>query len=163
MRMLQYPYETHSGKMLLGGVFSSIGAVVLFYMAKTNNRGLILNHLVEFSPGQATIFYLVLAGLAGLGAVLGLLAFIGNQGGPKQLTLTETRLTVPSIIFGGSQKVVKVSDIQWLSLVAFKGYRYLYVRHSSGKIRINEECFPSNAAFAELYHALAYLTQPRAA
>jgi hypothetical protein len=162
MRVLQYSYKPSMGKLLLGLPFFGIGAVWFFREYQTNGRGLILNHIIELSPRNASFFYLGLSVFCCLFVVLGLFAILGNLGGPKQLTLTDAQLTVPNSLYSSKLKTVKVSDIQGLRLVSMRG-RYLYVYHPGGTVRITEEYFPSGAAFDELCQALAYLTQRRAA
>jgi hypothetical protein len=149
--------------MLTAVVLAAGFSWLLFHDFQTDKRGVVINHLIELSPGQAAIVDLVGAVMFGLFAIIGLLAILRNLRGPKHLTLTETQLIVPNSGFLGKLNVLNVSDIQGVQLISirrlFSQTRYLYVYHTGGKIWINEDYFVYETEFDELHQALTHLVQ----
>src|SRR5580704_2371067 len=61
---LYYSYRPRWRTMILaGGLFVACG-LVLVEMAESNDRGLIIEHVIELSPRHATDFYWVMAVLS---------------------------------------------------------------------------------------------------
>jgi hypothetical protein len=59
----EYDYRPPWKGIVFCALFFGAGALVLAAKANGNDRGLIINGIIELSPGAATVFYWALAGL----------------------------------------------------------------------------------------------------
>jgi len=123
---------------------------VFIWKATTNDRGLILNGIIEFSEMGATTFYWVLAFVSFLFvAILLVSLLIGLFGKPKELKFTENYVIVPGgAIFNRQEKHVLYSDISNASEMDASGTMTVTLLTKSGKkVSFNNRMFKSKAEF----------------
>ena len=119
-------------------------------LALGNDRGLILNGLVEFSTEGATTFYWSLTVASGLFVAFGSLALLAGLTTKKEVVLTETEIIAPKN--GVSRKLVSVafSEIGDVNVLSVQGQRFLNVLHQGGKLVIPRNMLADDHAFEEL-------------
>ena len=141
------PYNPKKGKMLLGFLFFLAVTVGLVWIAWTNDRGLILYHLIRFGETGATIFYACGAVFTLVMSVFFLLnLFLAEQ----ELTLTSNSLTVPAGVFSSKDKIVNFSEIRKLRAWKVNGQTFLEIRTPNGKVRILQDNLPDESSFVSI-------------
>lgn len=119
--------------MLLCGLFFGAGTAVLAWKAQTNDRGLILNGLIEFSQNGATIFYWVLAVVSALFVVTAAWTiFTTLVHGVPDVTLSNESISFPVGFPVKRAMTLPLSQIENLSRAEVNGQRFLML-HSAGK------------------------------
>ena len=154
MQTLQYPYKPRPWFVLLGAAF--FGAIAWFMSkeALTNDRGLILNGLIELSVRGATIFYWSMAAIGATFVAVAIPLFILGLVGKSVLTLTATDLAAPHSVFSRRSTVIRLSDIKQIVVQTVQKQRFLKVYHSSGDLSIAQSMLPSRSAFDDIHAAL---------
>lgn len=150
----EYPYKPSWLMISICGLGFSLAGLVLGYKAYTNDRGLIINGLIEFSEGNASIFYWVLAGLS-VGFVGICLALIFHRLKYNQrIAFGDTGLLVPLSRFSSQEKTIDYKDIIRLEITNVSGQKFLNIYHSGEKYIVNYNMLPSKSAFEELTEIL---------
>jgi acyl-coenzyme A synthetase/AMP-(fatty) acid ligase len=151
----EYEYRPKWTMIVLCGAFFGLCAAVLGAKAANNDRGVIINRIVELGPDGATTFYWVLAALsAGFVALAAFLAY-HRLTYRQRLAFGPAALTVPASQWSRKEKEIAYRDIVALSEATISGQRFLYVAHLGGKHTITASMLPSKAAFVEVCELLA--------
>lgn len=154
MDTLRYDYKPKLWASLLGGLFFAGCGVVLGKVALDNDRGLILNGLIELDTGDATTFYGVLAAACIGFVAIALVSTVRAFGAPHEVVLDATSITAPK---GVMQKVVvtvpytRITDLQ---VTQVQSQKLLTIHHADGKLVIARGMLPTRADFEELLAAL---------
>lgn len=150
----EYEYQPKWTAIVLGGGFFVLCAAVLGAKAANNDRGVIINRIIELEPGGATTFYWVLTALSG--GFVALAAFLAYHRltSRQRIAFGPTALTVPASRWSRAEKEIAYCDIQGLSEGTVNGYWYLYVTHSGGKHTIAAAMLPSKEVFVEVCELL---------
>lgn len=159
--VVRYRYVPRLRPLLLATLF--FGACLAFYVwrAWSNDRGLIINGLVELEAGGATIFFAVLA-LASAGFVaIGLWAMLIRVRGPSYLVLDETALSIPSRV-GRKPKLVAYSSMREIRLLTAQGQTMLQITTDSGKATLGGIMLASDEQLREVGEALTRRKPPAA-
>jgi hypothetical protein len=123
-------------------------------VALTNDRGLILNRIIEFSAQGATIFYWVVA-IAALAFVLvGILALIKSMFSNREIVITNESITSPKSGFSKQDVTVSFSDITGINMQTIQKTKILNIEHLGGKLSIPNSMLPSKTSFEELVSQL---------
>ena len=154
METLTYPYRAQTKQLALGIVFFGGGAVFMAYTAMTNDRGLIIDSLIHLGRENATIFYWVWAGLAGVMAALAVVGMVFGRSPTRRIVFSAGALSVPRPLRSTSMSVVPVADIWELGVRQVRNQRFLLIRHRRGTLWIAASQLPDAAAFDRLYSAL---------
>jgi hypothetical protein len=151
----EFPYRPRWTAIVLGGFFFSACALFLGHRATTNGRGLIIEGFIRLDPGQARVFYGVLAALS-VGFVIAscFLAF-HRLTFEQRLTFGPTVMTVPASRWSRATKRIAYRDIRQLSIATVSGQTFLHVHHVGGKFTIVASMLPSREAFDDLRALLA--------
>jgi hypothetical protein len=140
-------YNPKKDRMLLGFLIFLAAAAMLFWLAWTNERGLILYHLIRFGETGATIFYACGAVFTLAMSVFFLLnLFLAEQ----ELTLTANSLTVPAGVLSSKDKTVNFNDIRKLRAWKVNGQTFLEIRTSRDKVRIVKDNLPDENSFLSI-------------
>ena len=137
---------------------SAFFAAIAFFMgreATLNDRGLVINGLIHLGPSGATIFYWCIAAIGAAFVTIGIPALFVGLLSSRRITLTATEISAPKFGFSRVATVVKLADIQHVSMQVVHKQRFLNVFHGNGKLTINESFLPSRVAFEELCAAIA--------
>ena len=146
----QYDYGPKWTVILFCALFFGAGALVLGAQANGNDRGLIINGIVELSPGGATIFYWVLTALSiGFVVVAGLLAIV-RLTLHQRIGLTETCLTIPRSRWSREEIPVLFDDVLDLSTSESAGQRFLKIVHKGGTFTLIASMLPKKENFDQI-------------
>ncbi|HET7463419.1 MAG TPA: hypothetical protein VFJ82_19360 [Longimicrobium sp.] len=151
---LEFPYRPNPKSMLLAILFFGACAAMMARAALTNDRGLILNGVITFSEHGATVFYGSVAGVAALFVAAGAWGLLAGRGTPRFVRLTPAELSAPRNGFTREPTVIRLRDIQGVSVQAIQRQRLLTIQHPGGKLSIAQSMLPGAAAFDELCAAL---------
>jgi hypothetical protein len=151
----EYEYKPKWTVIFFGAAFFGVCAVVLGSVAANNDRGLIINHMIELEARGATVFYWILM-VCSLGMV-GAVAFLVYHRlmYRQRIKLGMDSLIVPASRWSQEEKEIAYSDIQELSRSTINGNDFLHVKHVDGKSTITASMMPSKAAFEEVCKLLA--------
>jgi hypothetical protein len=155
MELAEYPYKPKSMTAVVVMVFFAACAAVLAHEADTNDRGLIINRIIELSPSQATVFYWVLAGLSVLFVIGGLFMLVRSFAAPRRVSLTRDSLISPKAGFSKQVLTIPYASIRKLEVTKVQRQRFLMVYYDKHKISIPQSLLPNQAAFDELYNKLS--------
>jgi hypothetical protein len=155
MMSLNYPYKPSPLGMARACLFFGVCALVMAHAAMTNDRGLILDGIVNFSIHGATIFYWCVAAVSCLFVVVGIPAFFIGIFSSHRLVLTGTSVSAPRSGFSRSPTVVELSSITGVDIKVMQRQRMLNIHHKSGKLTIMQSWLPNEAAFNEVAGALS--------
>jgi hypothetical protein len=145
--------------MVLGGLFFAAFAAVLALRASTNQRGLVINHVVHLEPGAATTLYWVMVVLSALFVVLAAATALQRT---RELTLDDRSVAIPGPIWRRAPVTIAFADITALEQQAIHGQDLLILVHRRGRAAI-ARISVGDAAFAEITARLAAQVRPRAA
>ena len=155
----EYEYRPKWTLIVFCAAFFGLGAVVLGEKAANNDRGLIINRVIELGPDGATVFFWVLTACSvGFVAIAAFLAY-HRLTFRQRLAFGPTAVIVPVSRWSREEKEIAYRDILGLSEATISGQRFLYVTHPGGKYTITASMLPSRAAFAEVCELLAVKAQ----
>ena len=139
--------------LLCGGMFG-LAAVFFGVRANSNDRGLIINHVIELSENGATIFYWVFCFLS-LGFVTITIALTFHRLKFRQrIAFTPTGIIVPASRWSADEKLIEYKNILALSEANVSGQTFLNLFHSDGKYIINRSILPSKKVYREIIELL---------
>lgn len=161
MQTLQYSYKPKPWRVLLGAAFFAAIAVFMSNEALTNDRGLILNGLIELSVRGASIFYWTVAAVGSVFVAAAIPLFIAGLVSRSVITVTVTELAAPRTALSRHVIVIRLSDIKQVAVQTVQKQRFLKVHHCGGNLSIAQSMLPSATAFDELHAVL--LDRSRAA
>jgi hypothetical protein len=154
MEVLEYPYRVKFSSMLMAGGFFGLCAAGASYAAITNDRGLIINGLIELSVRGAIVFWWVVAALS-LGFVVLAIAAVTVRGAPP-VRLTPTELSAPKFGFSRRPVVIPLTEVASVDIFTVQRQSFIAVATRGGKqINIARSMLPDTQAFETLHHALA--------
>jgi hypothetical protein len=152
--VLEFPYKPKVLPMLGAVAFFGLCTVIGAYAASTNDKGLIINNLIELSVGGATLFWWCLAALSALFVAGGAYGLYLNRAAALTVRLTPTELSAPRRGFSRQVVVIPLREIRSVDLGAYGKQRWLAVQSTSGDLHLPESMLPSPAAFETLHQAL---------
>ena len=150
---LEYRYQPRVKTLVLTVGFFGACTAILAHMAMTNDRGLILDAIIEMNAAHATIFYWVLACLSGGFVVLGLLGAAELLLSPEKpfLRLTPQEVIIPPYLFRREALTIPFSDIVDMSEIVVQKQHFLTLRYGdSKKIQIKYDWLPDDAAYQQV-------------
>lgn len=151
----EYEYRIKWTMIVLCAAFFALCTAVLGAKAANNNRGVIINGLIELGPDGATNFYWALAAVsAGFIVLAGFLAY-HRVTFRQRLIFGQAAMTVPVSRWSREEKEIPYREVLALSEATISGQRFLYVTHLGGKYTVTASMLPSKAAFAEVCELLA--------
>ncbi len=150
MTEVRFTYKPRITVFLFSGLFFVGCALVLAHIARTNDRGLVLNRIIEFSEEGASIFYWSLAAASGVFVVLATMALYSSLTLKREVILTEDRITAPKS--GMSKKLVAIrfAEITDVNIQSVQSQKFLNIVHEGGKLTIPQSMLPNKEVFEEL-------------
>lgn len=150
----EYDYKPSWWIILLGGAMFGVATVFFVYRALLNDRGLIINGLIELSQNGATIFYWVFAFFS-LCFVLTVIAITFHRlKFHQRLAFTHSELIVPASRWSAAEKSIRYDDISNLSVTQISRQKFLYIYHSGEKYIVNASMLSSSKVFEEFVDLL---------
>jgi hypothetical protein len=138
---LAYPYKPKVWVLLLSGLFFVGCAVVLGAMAYGNDRGMLINRIVELDTGGATALLWVLTACSVALVAMAGVGIASAFGEGRELVLDEAGVTVPAR-FSSNRTTVRYQDMTHLALRRVQGQRFLEIRHQGGKVTVAAGMLP---------------------
>lgn len=160
--MLTYQYRPSPWAMMVGAVFFGACAYVLVQMAQTNDRGLVLNGILELGVVGASRFYWALTIASVLFVLVAVLGFFLSLRSKHQLVLDSSALSIPRNGFARSPSIIPLASIQRLEERQISRQRMLTVWHSGGKVTVMKSWLPNNQAYEAVRAALVSVVERRA-
>ena len=155
MEIAEYPYKPKPFSAILIILFCGGLSAFIGNQAITNDRGLILNRIIEFSINGATILYWVLTSIFIIGCLLGVLMLIKSFSSSRLVSLTEKSIISPKSGFNNKNIVIPYKDITNLSFQKVQRQIFLLIHYSGKKISIPQSVLPNEAAFRDLCSKLS--------
>ena len=154
MSELRIPYKPNKVIFILATSLFGVCAGIMGKVAATNDRGLILNGLLEFSPQGATIFYWVITAAALGFVVAGTLALVNSMFSNREIVVTNDSITSPKNGLSKQNVTVNFSDITGINMRTIQKTKILSIEHVGGKLSIPNSMLPSKASFEDLVSQL---------
>ena len=154
METLRYDYKPRAYVMVLSGLLFTGFGILLGKEASENDRGLILNGVIELGPRDATTFYWVLTALCGAFVLIALVGLARALGAPHEVVLDRTAITAPKAALARRVVTVPFAAITDLQIVELRSQKMLTIHHRDGKLTLARAMLPSRAAFEEIVREL---------
>ena len=139
MQSQSFPYRTNRPfLMVIGALFFAGCAYFMYLKSQSNARGLILNHIVELSAADASLFYLALALASVTFVLMSVALLLLSLFARRFVEITPAHLSVPRGLFSLSNAIIPWESITGLRDIAMSGHHWLDVFHAGGKVRIAE-------------------------
>lgn len=151
--VLRYRYAPRLVPMLLAVLFFGVCLGFYVWRAKTNDRGLIINGLIELGEVGATRFFATFAALSAAFVAIGLWAISARLRRPRYLVLDEIALSIPAR-FARKPRVIPYASIRDVQHLNVQGQSMLSVVTEDGKATIAAIMLASDAQLLEVGAAL---------
>lgn len=152
---LEYHYRARWRWAILTAIFFGACAAVLGSKAQSNDRGLILNGIIELSASGATTFYAALAWMSVAFVAIAVLFMLLRIVNPQKLVLTPEGLHAPRFPWSRTPVLIRYGDIREVTPHSMAGNHFVRIVHAGGKKELPESMFASRAAFDEFCRTLA--------
>ncbi|PWU19109.1 MAG: hypothetical protein C5B50_07385 [Verrucomicrobia bacterium] len=149
------PYRPKWTVIVWTGIFFAICAVALAYAATTNDRGLNLEGIVEFSAQGASVFYWILAGGSALFVVADVLLAAMRMTTERYLVVETDAIVLPPTLLRSNPRHVPYCSISGVSEIKVKGQKFLRLRTSSHKYDIGASLMPTEEMYQQLKQFIA--------
>lgn len=149
-----FDYRPRWTIILLCVLFFGAGAAFMGAKAAGNDRGLILNGILELSPAGATIFYWVISALCLAFVALAAVMAVVRLMIPQRITLSEKSITVPRSRWSSEEVVIPYATISECNLSEVSGQRFVKIVHPGGTVTLTASMLPRNEDFDEICSAL---------
>jgi hypothetical protein len=149
-----YRYRPKPWAMILAGLFFAVCAYFLAQNANSNERSMIINHLIELTKNEATIFLWVLTFVSILfvvGAGYGVVTAFFNE---KYISTDSNSICIPKS-FKNAVTRIPFTSIHQLTIQEVSSQVFLHIEHENGKASIIKSHLPSNADFEEIIEFLS--------
>lgn len=154
MDTLEYRYRPKPWAMLLATLFFAGMGAFMAEEAMTNERGLLLQRIIHFSPRGATVFYWSIAVICALFVLAGLAGLMAGLVSKRYLRLTPTEISAPRFGWSRSNTVVRLAEVTQIALQSVQKQRFLNIYHREGKLTISQSFLPNADAFENLHKAI---------
>jgi hypothetical protein len=132
----EYRYRPKWGNIFLSLIlFTSLGGYGA-WAAATDTRGMIINHVIELDPAEATAFRWVMAVACLLGVPLSVAAAVHRLCMNQRVVLSEAAVILPASPWSGEERLVPYAEIEQLRLLVQNTQAYLEVKYRGGKFTI---------------------------
>jgi hypothetical protein len=128
-----YEYKLRPMGTLLAMLFFGACAGFMFYLAVTNDRGLIINGLITLDPKGADVFYAVTGIVSALFVVLGLVSLIAAIFSKKEasiITLEDDYVLLPQ---RGRLEKIPYKEIQSIKITEVNSVKVADITAAQGK------------------------------
>jgi hypothetical protein len=152
----EYQYRPKVGVVIAAILFFGLGAALAWNDAANNDRGLIINNIIELETASATIFYWVMFAFCALFVGSGLL-IIGLRVFVKQhISYSEQAIYLPTSRWTEMTTRIPFDQITNLEIHTVNRQKFLYIYSASDKRRsIVASMMPSTTDFEELCEVLS--------
>ncbi len=150
MNEVRIPYKPNKILFILAIGFFGACAGFMGNIAITNDRGLVLNRIFEFSTQGASIFYWVITVIALAFVLVGIIALIKSFTSKREIIISDTSITSPKSGFSKLDITVNFSDVTDVTIQTVQKTKILNIDHLDGRLSIPNSMLPNKQAFEEL-------------
>ncbi len=149
-----YAYQPKWISILFLFFFIGLLTLGLGYMALWNDRGLVINGIIELSTQNATILYWVLTALCAAGVLLSVLLAAKRLAIKHRIALTASSIIVPKSSWSVDETDIPYQNIREISMSEVHKQKFLHLHQQDGKYSIVASMLPSRKDFEELHNLL---------
>ena len=143
----RFEYRPRMTVIVATVLFFGACAVVIGMKAASNDRGLVIDRLIELGPEGATIFYWACAAASlAFVAVAGLMLIVRVKV-RQRITLTEDAVVVPRSRWSNEERTIPFQDIIELRDITTAGQKFLKITHPDGKFMLIASMLPGAEDF----------------
>lgn len=143
------------------GALFALAAAIFALRANSNDRGLIINHIIELSENGATYFYWVMCFLSAGFVTIAVALTFHRLKFRQRVALTANGIVVPASRWSAGEKFIEYKNISALSESSINGQHFLYIFHADGKYILNRGMLPSKKVYREIIESLEQRTNRR--
>ena len=151
----EFAYRPRWSVIVGGALFFSACFFVLRSQAASNNRGLVINGLIELSPANATRFYVSLCWLSFGFVAISIFLLMVRLTNAQKLRLTNDGLHAPKRAWSRQPMFIAYTDVLSMETVRVSRQTFLKIVHSRGKLNVAGSMLESQDAFDQFGDALA--------
>lgn len=151
---MEYTYKPPLVTMILAAAFFACCGWVTYQMASTNDRGLILLHVITLDLQGATMFYWGLFGCSVLFVITGAMGAFRSITNPGSLKLNEHEITFPCGFMGRENARIPYDQIKSLSEMTTSGQTILTIQTRDKKYSIVQGHLPNKEAYTSIKNKL---------
>ncbi|MFP4297291.1 MAG: hypothetical protein ACLFT0_05485 [Spirulinaceae cyanobacterium] len=163
MNEIRFPYRPKMGLLTFAAIFFGICGAVLMQKAMSNDRELILNGVIEFSTGSATIFYWVLSLISFAFVVIAVLTMYKGLTTNREIVLGEYSFTCPKNALTSNILNINYHEITDIKIQTINSNKFLVVYFRGGSVTIPRNMLPNKKAFEDLTQLLVARIQTKSA
>ena len=147
---LVYPYRLSPGRLALGPLFFGLGGLYFVHEANGNQRGLIIDYIIRLNPGEATVFFYMLAVFMLVIAVLTAYSLIISATKTMEIALEPSGIRLP-VGLAKRETTIAYADIKSIQHRKGRATEFLVIAPRAGKgAFIAASMLPSKEAFAQV-------------
>ena len=151
----RFDYRPKAGTALLAAGFFTLMAVASVWTAQTNDRGLVLYHLVHFDRDHATIFYWCFVGVFALMACYAAYSVQLAFAEPREVVVGKTGITAPAGALSSQTVTIRYGAITSVAVVERNRQHFFHIHHQDGKLSIPRSMIADDNAFEGLLAAVS--------
>ncbi|HEY5924951.1 MAG TPA: hypothetical protein VIV11_24890 [Kofleriaceae bacterium] len=142
----RYPVRPKTGTMVLCALFFGVCALVLFWQALTNQRGLVIEGIFHLGPGGARVFYGVLCALSLGFVVIAIVVLVIYAGKTHEVVVDDDSLTTPGPLWRlNATRTARFADVTKVREQKMSGQHFLTLVTPSSKVWIAKGHLPDGA------------------
>jgi hypothetical protein len=156
-----YPYKAKPRSLFLGSLL--FGGVAYFFanQALTNDRGMIIEHLITLDTAGATIAWWVLAALSAGFVVIALISGINGLLHPKVLRINVDSIELPHGLFQRLFARIPYSSITRISETEVHKQKFLYLHTGNKKYALTCGLLPNAQVYNDIKDFLLQVSSHR--
>jgi len=149
-----YPYRPGWTAIVLCTLFFGALAAFMAHVARSNDRGLVINGVVTLSPGGATAFYWTVAGVGACFVLLAGLLAVVRLTSRQRVALAPAALLVPRGRWSNEETAIRFAEVLELSRTEVQGQHFLKIVHPGGTFTLVASMLPSREDFESVCAAV---------
>lgn len=150
-----FDYKPKPWTMLIAVLFFGACGAGIGQMARTNDVGLVINHIIHLGPQGATIFYWALA-LASLAFVIA--GFYGiwlALTSDNKLRVTAESVSIDKFGFRKRPVNLRFTDVNAMQHVKVSRQDFVRLQHTTGKLELARSMFANGEEFERCMDMIA--------
>lgn len=152
--MKTYQYKPKNKLIIMTILFFGVCTAVLYHKAKTNDRGLILNGIIEFQENGAATFFWILTACSAIFVILGIIMIIQKIKKNIPITISDDQISIP---YGFVKKTiyhVLFKDINRIEEASISGQEFLYIYTEDKRHYITKDMIQTKDEYNEIVETL---------
>jgi hypothetical protein len=151
----EFAYQPRWGIIIAAAVFFTACGLLIRSEAASNDRGLVINGIIELSRERATIFYWVLSWMSFAFVALAAVMLVVRILNPQKVVLSSDGVYAPRWAWSRQPTFIRYADVISMSTYSVSGQEFLKVVHARGKHNLAASMFKSKSSFEDFREELA--------